>query len=265
MENEYSMESGIQISDLFKIFKRCFVFMICAALICGTAAGLFTEFFVDKQYAVTLKFKVKAVDNTGSTGQNLSVACVPDIIELVHNDTDLAKAILSKMTTVNEAGEEVGVATTPQNVAVLQNSITTGSTSKSSVFTVTLTNTDPNVAFNMAVAMSDVLPEYFSEGRKVSLGTNGAEKGSVETVRGADMANYKNPVYPHVLRTAVIFAFLGAVACYGIFFLVFVLDTTIHTEDDLKQVCEYPILGLIPSINPETNKAVKNGEVKKNV
>ena len=48
MENEYSMESGIQISDLFKIFKRCFVFMICAALICGTAAGLFTEFFVDK-------------------------------------------------------------------------------------------------------------------------------------------------------------------------------------------------------------------------
>ena len=265
MENQNSVERGIHFADLWKVFKRCVVIMLCSAILCGAAAGLYTEYMIEKEYAVTLKFKVKAVDNTGGAGQNLSVNCVPDVVELFHNDTDLAKAVLSKMTTVNEDGETVGVASTPSNIAVLQNSMSTNYSDNSSVFSVTLTNTDPDVAFDMAVALADVAPDYFAESAKISLGVNGAEKGTLSLVRGAEMSNYTVPVYPNLAQNVAVFALLGAILCYLIFFLVYVLDTTIRTEEDLKQICEFPVLGLIPEISSVNAQGGKKAEAKNNV
>ena len=265
MENQNSVERGIGFADLWTVLKRCVLFMLCSAILCGVAAGLFTEFMIEKEYAVTLKFKVKAVDNTGGAGQNLSINCVPDIVELFHNDTDLAKAVLSKMTTVNEQGQTVAVASTPANISVLQSSITTNYSEKSSVFSVTLTNTDPDVAFDMAVALADVAPAFFTDSTKISLGVNGAEKGTLSLVRGAEMSNYTVPVYPNLVQNVVLFALLGAILCYVIFFLVYVLDTTIRTEEDLKQISEFPVLGLIPEIGSVNAANGKKGEGKKNV
>ncbi|MBE6639246.1 MAG: hypothetical protein E7616_07335 [Ruminococcaceae bacterium] len=257
MENENSVDRGIRLSDLWKVFKRCFLFMICAAILCGAVVGLYTEFFVSKEYAVTLKFKVKAVDTTGGAGQNLSVNCVPDIVELFHSDTDLAKAVLSKMTTKNDKGESIKVATTPENITTLQESLTSSYSTKSSVFTITLTHTDAQVAYDMAVAMADVAPSYFTNGNKISLGSNGDDKGMLSLVRGAEMSNYTEPVYPHVLQTTLLGGILGAILCYAIFFLWYVFDTTIRTEEELKQICDYPVLGQIPEIEREMPVSAK--------
>ena len=262
MENENSVERGIHFADLWQVFKRCVIFMLCAAVLCGVAAGLYTEYMIEKEYAVTLKFKVKAVESTGGAGQNLSVNCVPDIVELFHNDTDLAKAVLAKMTTVNEDGKTVGVASTPANIAVLQGSMSSHYSDNSSVFSVTLTNTDPDVAFDMAVALADVAPSYFSESDKISLGTNGAEKGTLRLIRGAEMSDYTTPVYPNFVHNVALFALLGALLCYLIFFLVYVLDTTIRTEEDLKQISTLPVLGLIPEIDSVNAAIGKKGEGK---
>ena len=265
MENDNRNDGRIGLNDLFSVLKRSFLFMICAALVCGVVAGFCTEFFVQKQYAVTLKFKVMAVDSSGSAGQNLSVASVPDVLELIHNGTDLAKQVLKSMTTTNEKGEDVKVADSPENIAILQNSISSSYSANSSVFTVTFTNADPDVAFNMAVAMADVAPVYFSESDMVSFGSNGAEKGGLKLVRGAEMSDYSTPVYPNVFLASALAACLGALICYGVFFLIHVMDTTIRTEEDLKNVSDYPILGMIPSIHPEEMVPETAGEVQENV
>ncbi len=267
MENENKMERVITLGDFFAVLKRCFFFIICAALIAGVGAGLFAEYVMTKQYAVTLKFKVVAVDTSGSSGQNLSVSVVTDVIELLRDDTDLAKQVLSKITTKNESGEVVGVADSPENIMVFQSSMRTAKVSGSSVFTVTITNTDPDTAFHMASALAEVAPTFFAESEKVSFGVNGTEKGGLKLVRGAEMAkvNYTNPVSPNVSMIAMLGALAGAVCCYAVFFLLYIFDTTIRTEEDLKKVCECPVLGSIPSIAAEKASAKKRGEVKKNV
>ena len=266
MGNENRIKKAISPTDFFRVLKRCFLFMILAALVCGAAAGAFAEFVMVKEYAVTLKFKVMAVDTSGNSGQNLSINIVPDVIELLRDDTDLARSVLSKMTTTDKNGNRVGVADTADNVAVFQHSLTTKRISGSSVFTVTITNTDAEVAYGMAKALSEVAPTYFAESEKVSFGQNATETGGLKLVRGAEMAksSYKTPIAPNVLLISVWGAIAGAILCYLIFFLHFTLDTTIHTEDDLKAVWDYPVLGSIPSITPEaTNK--KRGEVKEHV
>ena len=44
MENQNSVERGIHFADLWKVFKRCVVIMLCSAILCGAAAGLYTEY-----------------------------------------------------------------------------------------------------------------------------------------------------------------------------------------------------------------------------
>ena len=268
--NETKREGGIRFSDLLKVLKKSLVFMILAAVVFGVAAGVYTEFFVQKQYAVRIMFKINAVDNSGSSAQNLSVAIVPDFALLIKYDEELAKAVLEKMTVINENGEKETCSPSRMNIAILQNSISTQISTTSSVFSVTLTNSNPDYAFNMAVALGDVVPEFFAQTQQETLGANGSQKGKVKLMRSANMydASSPNPVYPNVSEKAVLFAFLGAILCYMAFLIRYVLDTTVHTETDLKQICEFPILGVIPAINSVSDsdlKNEKNGEGKGNV
>ena len=264
MQNETKMENGMRISDLWKVLKRAILFMVLAAVVCGTAAGAITEFMVQKLYAVTIEFKVTAVDNTGNSAQNLSVAIVDDFVGLICKSEELAKAVLAEMTTTNDKGEEVKVAQSRENIAVLQNSISVKTTEKSSIFAVTLTNANPDYAYNMAVAMGDVVPEYFAKTQQQIMGTNGTQKGEVMVVRSAQMydAESPSPVYPNVPRNIVLFALVGAVVCYLIFLLIYMMDTTIRTEEELKQVLDCPVLGVIPAITPEAPTTTKPAEVK---
>lgn len=270
MTNTVKREEGLRLFDLWKILKKSAVFLILTAVVFGTAAGVYTEFFVQKQYAVQIMFKISAVDSSGSSGQRLSVDIVDDFVSLIKYDEELAKAVLSKMTVVNEKGEEEACGTSRMNIQILQNSITANMRENSSIFSVTLTNTNPDYAFNMATALGDVLPEFFAKTQQQILGANGAQKGEVKLVRSAEMydATSPVPVYPHVQRTAVLFALLGAVLCFGAFLVWYILDTTVRSEEDLKQICDLPILGVIPDIITE-NKSVSNvqrkGEGKKNV
>ena len=64
MINETNQEGGIRILDLWKVLKKSVLFVILAAVVFGAAAGVYTEFFVQKQYAVSIMFKVSAVDNS---------------------------------------------------------------------------------------------------------------------------------------------------------------------------------------------------------
>ncbi|MBE6673005.1 MAG: hypothetical protein E7599_05745 [Ruminococcaceae bacterium] len=270
MINETNQEGGIRILDLWKVLKKSVLFVILAAVVFGAAAGVYTEFFVQKQYAVSIMFKVSAVDNSGSSAQNLSVAIVDDFVRLIKFDEELAKAVLEKMTVTNEQGEKENISGSRANISILQGSISTHTTENSSIFSVTLTNANPDYAFNMAVALGDVAPKFFGQSQQQIMGTNGSQKGEVKLVRSAQMydATSPSPVSPNVMRTAVLFALLGAVLCYSAFLVWYVLDTTVRTEEDLKQICEYPILGVIPAIQSVQVTDAKQeieGEVKGNV
>jgi capsular polysaccharide biosynthesis protein len=268
--NEARKDNGLRFTDLWKVFKKSVVFMILVAVVFGTAAGLYTEFFVQKQYAVRIMFKVSAVDNSGSSAQNLSVAIVDDFVRLIKHDEELAKAGLEKMTVVNENGEEENCSPSRMNIAILQNSISTQTTVNSSIFSVTLTNSNPDYAFDMAVALGDAIPGFFEKTQQQIMGANGSQKGEVMLVRSAQMYDAGTPVavYPNVTEKAVLFAFLGAVICYIAFLVYYVLDTTVRTEEDLKRICEFPVLGVIPAIDGSrhaVSKNEKNEQVKRDV
>ena len=86
----------------------------------------------------------------------------------------------------------------------------------------------------MAVIASEVAPEILNKIVGV---------GKVEAIRFPvkDTA----PDSPNVARNALLAAVIGAVLVYAIFFLIYLFDTTVYTEQDLTRF-GLPLLGTVP-------------------
>ena len=56
-----------------------------------------------------------------------------------------------------------------------------------------------------------------------------------------------SPISPSIIRNCLLVGILVAVAMYAIFLLLYILNTTVYTEEDVKAITDLPILGSIPS------------------
>ena len=67
-----------------------------------------------------------------------------------------------------------------------------------------------------------------------------------------------NHVSPSTSKICLLAALVTAILCYAFFFLRDYLSTAIHTEDDIKQLTDLPILGSIPSWHMSSKKDTGN-------
>ena len=51
---------------------------------------------------------------------------------------------------------------------------------------------------------------------------------------------------------------LGAVAAYGILFIIALLDTVIHDEEDFKSKFDIPVIGSVPDFTTANSKSYKS-------
>ena len=71
-----------------------------------------------------------------------------------------------------------------------------------------------------------------------------------------------SPVSPSVFRNSLIAAALSAVVMYVIFLLLYVFNTTVYTEEDVKAITNLPILGTIPSWQATTTSSASQTQKK---
>ena len=112
--------------------------------------------------------------------------------------------------------------------------------SGSSILKVTVTNPDAQLAADISNAMSDAIAERISE---VML----TDKPS--TVEEAVKPSY--PVSPNVKRNILLGGILGAGLAAGVFVVLFLMDDTIKTEEDVKK---YLHMNTIATISKEKKK-----------
>ena len=63
-----------------------------------------------------------------------------------------------------------------------------------------------------------------------------------------------NHVSPNTSKICLLAALVTGILCYAFFFLCEYLNTSIHSEDDIKRLTDLPILGSIPTWNPSSKK-----------
>lgn len=240
MENE---ELTIDLGELFTALWSKVHIIILAAIVTAFAAFACTQLFITPQYtSTTSMYMLTKSSNEGSvtsTDLQTGTQLTQDYMELTKSRSVLEKVIA----TLN----------LDMTVDDLRNSITTENPENTRIMTIEVENEDPELARDIA----DTLRETASNMIKDIMDIN-----AVNTIEEANLP--AAPSSPSVMKNTVLGGLIGLVVSAGIIVLIFLLDDTIKTPEDVENYLGLNVLTSIPIQEGEEKvKSTKRRSAKK--
>lgn len=232
MNREKQGTTGEYEIDLTKLFKVLFshIITITAVTLAGIVLGYFaTRFVIKPKYTAHVKLYVNNI-NTNKSSTVISSSEITAAKALV----DTYTVILKTEPTLEKIIDKAGLSCDTNELAGM---ISAKSVNDTEIFEVDVTNHSPEVAQRTAEAIAEILPDSIS-----SL----VDGSSVRIVEHA-----KLPVKPSSpnLRKNILLGGVGALLLILAFYVIrFLTDTNIHSEDDLRDYFDIPVLGVIPDM-----------------
>ena len=266
------MQKEFSLSDFFKVLKKSWWKMLLLALPVMIITGMLTHVLVPKRYSSTSHFLIQNVSmNADYTNVSLLSAAdylANDYISIIKGD--------EVMGLISQELEKQGIQYTPSQ---LRGMISTAKASQSSEFSVSVSNTNPNHAYAIAELIYKKAPALITKIAKPYSEYYDDEMGAL--VEGYDkegnrvtvwvkslscVAQLRAPVRdtvadsPNPVRNAIVGGLIAALIVYVICFLRKLFDTVIHTEEELKNCVDLPILGMVPTWNTTTGSRYEKGD-----
>jgi len=131
--------------------------------------------------------------------------------------------------------EEAGLEYSSEQI---KNMISAEAVNGTEVFDVSVTGTAPDDCAIIANKIAELAPS------KISTIVNGS------SVKIIDLAKVPTgPISPSLPKNVAIACLLGLVISCVVVAVTYMLDTTIYNEDDIKEFCTLPILGIFPDLS----------------
>lgn len=141
-----------------------------------------------------------------------------------------------------------------RTVPELLNMISAGAVNSTQVLEVVVTSADPTEAARIAEAISVVLPERIAD---IILGTSAKVVDTVQVPT--------DPSSPSYVKNTVLGFLIGMLLCVGVITLQEILDIRIRSEEDIAEVCSYPMLVTVPDMTALSKGGAYGGkQTKKN-
>lgn len=243
------MNNEISLSMLWRVFKNSWLKIVIVALICALLMGLFTHYFIKKQYSSSVTFYVINANTSTEYTQTSLIAAnaqlANDYIEIIRSDAMMEGLI-------DALKDECGVEYTSKQIRKMMTSTVKDG---SSVFEIKVTNTNKDHAYAIADYIAENTPDQLLKITKPWVFEKTEAELAAEKKDATACVNIVN--YPHVavdhdspslIKNVAIAGIVGAALTYLICFLIVFFDTLIKNEDDIKEFTEkYPLIGIIPS------------------
>ena len=303
------MESTITLGRLWQIFKNAWWKIIAITLIAVIAAGAVTHFLLPRKYASSTSFIIvnvnQNIDYTMSTTLDADQQLAENYIEIIKSDIMLSQ--------ISQKLNETDKISLSENS--IRGMISAKTSNTASTFSITVTASDPTLAYKIACHITEMAPALVTEITKpgemsatiswatiVSELNKKAEKNpkyedfadAVEaateqfvkketedkslTLQGTQNrleslqvlrtpTKNTNHVSPSLFKNCFIVGAIVFVLIYAFFLLRDLMNTTVKTEEDIKNLTDLPILGTIPKWEASSKKATycyyaKGGESK---
>ena len=232
----YEDNDTIDLLKLFETVMKNIVWFIIVIILCGTVAYAGTTLLIDKTYSATAT--VIIVQNNNS---NASQA-------VTYNDVQLSQKLVSTYTQILQS-EAIGDSVVANldlydkyeiDTEKLNKMVEVKAASNTEVMNITATSKDPKLSADIANEMVSVFKKKIFDIM------------SVENVTVLNSAKIPTkPSGPSVLKNTAIGMMIGAVLC-GIYAVIVLLtDTKVKTEEDVKKIFDYPVIGIIPEFKVE--------------
>lgn len=236
------MEETISLQELFKTLRKRLILIISMVAVVVMIAGVVSYFFLTPIYQASTQI---LVNQQKIEQQQFNSQDIQTNLQLINTYNVIIKspAILSKVI------ENLDLDTTP---AALTNKISVTNAQNSQVVNISVEDPEPFKAVDIANTTAQVFQEEIQKLMKVD---------NVNILSPAVHVENPSPIKPNPVLNMAIAAVIGLMLGVGIAFLLEYLDTSIKNEQDIEEILQLPILGLISPI-PEINDVNVTSQIK---
>lgn len=234
MNKEEMQSTGAIEIDFMRLLKAVMKRMrlVCAVSVASAVLTIIgTLLFVTPEYEATAKFYV---NNSSISVGGTSISMSSGDLTASRNLVDSYIVILETRETLNDVLDYAGVNLGYEDVREM---ISAEAVDNTEIFQVTVTSPDPQQAEQLANAIGYILPKRI---------TTIIEGTSAKVVESAVVPS--SPSSPSYAKNTVIGFVLGMLVVVAVIAIHQIVDTTIRTEEDVTQVCKYPVLAAIPDL-----------------
>lgn len=232
------MEETISLQDLFKTLKKRLILIILTTIGAMIISGIISFLFLTPIYQSSTQILVNQEKADISTFNSQDIQTNLQLIN-TYNVIIKSPAILSKVI------EQLDLNTTP---SALTNQITVKNEQNSQVVNITVQDPNPNIAVDIANTTASVFQKEIKNLMKVD---------NVSILTPALLGENPSPVKPDPMLNIAIAAVIGLMLGVGIAFLLEYLDTTMKDEQDVEELLNLPILGVISPISDKEMQDTK--------
>ncbi len=233
--------TDIDLKELFKaLLKRWWILFICTALF-GAGASLYSNYYIVPVYQsyTTMYVGRSANQNDTLTQQDLSLG-----LQVIMDYREIAKSKQVASEVIRKMGIE------GMNPGSMAAKINIDKKNDTRVIIISVNDTDPRMAMDIANTVAEVLQQKIIQIMQLE---------NVQIIDRAEIPNY--PISPNNTRNTQIGTLLGLILGAAIAFLIFYLDDTIKTPDDVQKHIGLPVIGAIPRFQ-KLIKGLKKGKSK---
>lgn len=230
-------EMEIDLRELFAVLKSKLWLMILIGLIVAAGAGVATKTLLTPQYESTSKMYVvsKSADLTSLTLSDLQLG------------TQLTKdymVLIQSRTVTEQVISNLGLNMTHEK---LLSCMSISNPTDTRILEITVTYPDAYIAKQMADEITKVASQKISEIMDMAE-PNAVEEGVVSL----------NPVSPSLRKNVMIGGLLGVFLVAGIVCVLYLLDDTVKSTEDVQKYLAVTTIGVIPMEENKGHRGKKN-------
>lgn len=218
-------ETEMDLFELFRHLKKKTAVLLAVCLLSAVLGFLGTKLFISPNYtAVTRVYVLNRSDDTAVVSADFSLSnyMINDYQVLITGQ-NVTKAVAKQLNldmTHEELAKRIRVSA-PDNTRVLQ---------------ISVTDTEARRAADIANAVRDIAAAQIKAIMDVD---------AVNLVYEAEVP--EEPTSPNVWLNTAIAALVGLLAATGVYGVIFLLDDTLRTEEDVERYLGLSTLGVIPA------------------
>lgn len=228
------IEEEIDLLDLFYYLKKRIVIIAAAFLACAVIGFLGTKLFITPTYtAATRMYVLNRTNETTISYSDLTASAY------MVNDYEV---LITGQNVTKEVINQLGLDMTNSKLSSL---ISVEAIDSTRVLQIKVVDTDPQRAADIANCVREVASQQILEIMDVD---------AVNLVYEAEVPEKKSG--PSTMKNTLLAAMLGFIAVVGVLVVIYLLDDTIRTEEDVERYLGLGTLGVIP-VTAEWENAVK--------
>jgi capsular polysaccharide biosynthesis protein len=232
------IDEEIDLMELFFEMVNHWKMILLSAILVGVIALVISKFLITPQYQSTSQLYVLS--------KSTSITSLTDI-QLGSNLTNDYMVVVNGRPVVDQVIENLGL---DESYGSLLGKITLNNPTNSRILEITITDTDPQLCKQIADEMAEVAAAFIAE--KMD-----QDPPSIIQYGYADGAK----VSPSIRKNTMMGALIGAILAIAFIVVVYLMNDTIMTQEDVEKKLGLNLLGALPLEEDETD--TKKGEKRK--